>query len=80
MKKFAFWANLVLNVMAILVSVFWLRDKPTSYEAWTTFFALVTSSLTLVSARSHWMGSNNSSVVQVSNSAGGDIAGGNISK
>jgi hypothetical protein len=77
-RRLIFWGTLLLNVVALAIAVLWIRAQP-GYEPWVAAFALVTSTLSLLSTKPHWDPPSRS-VNQVGNRVGGDIAGGNITK
>jgi len=78
MKKLVFWGNLTLNLIALMLAISWVRSEST-YEAWVSLLAIAASTVTLFSSKPHWIPVKGS-VTQIGNVAGGDIAGGNISK
>jgi hypothetical protein len=78
MRRFVFLGTLALNAIALVVAVLWIRGQG-GYEPWVSTLALIASTLSLASTKSHWL-EPAPSINQVGNKAGGDIAGGNITK
>ena len=79
MKAFFFYISLLLNGVALVLAFFWTRSQ-VGYEPWIAMIAIVTSSIGMLSAKSFWLPEATRSVTQIGNKAGGDIAGGNITK
>jgi hypothetical protein len=77
--KVVFWANVVLNLLALVLAVLWFRSNP-GYESAASAIALAASTLSLFYTKPFWTRQSRGAVSQVGNVAGGDIAGGNINK
>ncbi len=80
MKKTIFWANVLLNIFALGSAILWSLSQP-GYESWASVLALAASTLSLLYSKPYWNQQKSiNSVSIISSTAGGDIAGGNISK
>ena len=80
MKSMLFWLLILLNFLALAICVMWIFTHQT-YESVAVAVTLCANLVAVVYTKPHWNGRRpHRTVTQFRNIAGGDIAGGNITK
>ena len=80
MKRLLFWLLIVLNLLALTISVMWIFTHQT-YESVAVAVTLCANLVGVAYTKPHWNARRlHTTVTQSRNIAGGDIAAGNISK
>lgn len=77
--RILFWASVILNATGLVVATHWAFSKP-GYAPIVSASALASSTLSLFYTKPFWISGRRSTVTQISNQVGGDMAGRDIIK